>query len=597
MIIVFIIWQWGLVRKFVQASITAALLASVVSFVPAGPATGAPIWTRSDSSLANAWTSITSSSDGSRLAAVETNGFIWTSSDSGLTWTKRTTVRRTWVSITSSSDGSRLAAVATLDGVFTSSDSGVTWTRQNAAGDRAWTSIASSSDGTKLAASVLGTLLAPGNIWTSRDSGVTWTRQNAAGDRAWTSIASSSDGARLVAGVSRSAGTNGRIWTSADSGVTWVERPSPGSRDWIAVASSVTGTHLSAAAALGEIWTSVDSGATWVRRTAAGERNWRALVSSSDGSRLAAVAGLNGNIWTSSDFGTTWVDQSGAGTRFWTSIASSSDGRRLTALGAGVRVWYVILPTVNFNPNGHGESPASVFGVSSIAVKDLPRLTAAGYTFIGWSTAVNGSVLTVDYAPDSNSTLFAQWSANDLKVTFDSQGGSEVIGQTTTTGGSIVGAQIPTRPGYTFAGWYTATIGGDELEFPHIHGQTSDFTLFAQWSANDLKVTFDSQGGSEVTDQTTKTGGSIVGAQIPTRPGYTFAGWYAVSIGGEPLVFPYVHNQTSDFTLYGRWNPRQLAATGFTGPSIEIIALGAIGLVVLGVSGAFRARNPPLRGF
>jgi len=585
-------------RKLFHAAFTTALLTSVIALVaPVSPSAAAPTWTRSDSSLTNTWTSITSNGDGSLLAAVETNGFIWTSSDFGWTWTKRTTVRRSWASITSSSDGARLAAVATLDGVFTSNDFGVTWTRQSAAGNRAWTSIASSSDGTRLAAVVLGTILAAGNIWTSNDSGVTWTRQSAAGDRAWTSIASSSDGTHLVAGVSRLVGTYGRIWTSSDSGATWVDRPSPGSRDWISVASSGDGTHLAAASVLGHIWTSADSGETWVRRTSSGERNWKSLVSSSDGSRLAAVAGIDGNIWSSSDFGTTWVNQSGAGTRSWTSIASSSDGRRLSALGAGVRVWYVALPRVRFDNNGHGESPADEIGVSAISIADLPSVSATGYTLLGWSTTITGPVLTNDYAPDSDSTLFAQWSANDLTVSYDSQGGSTVADGATKTGEDLVDPGNPSRSGYTFIGWFTAPTGGDAIDFAEGHGQTSDFTLFAQWSPNDLTVTFDSQGGRAIVDGATKTGESVADPGNPTRAGYKFAGWFTASTGGDQIEFPYVHGQTADFTLFAHWKISELADTGFTVSSLVTIALGAIGLGLLGVSAARRSRNSPLRSF
>ena len=59
------------------------------------------------------WYSITSSSDGTRLAAVVYNGYIYTSTDSGATWTEQTAAgSRRWTSITSSADGTRLSAVA-----------------------------------------------------------------------------------------------------------------------------------------------------------------------------------------------------------------------------------------------------------------------------------------------------------------------------------------------------------------------------------------------------------------------------------------------------------------------------------------------------
>jgi hypothetical protein len=67
------------------------------------------------------WHSIASSSDGTHLAAVEapfmSNGDIWTSSNSGVTWTDQISAgSRNWHSIASSSDGSHLAAVVTNGG-------------------------------------------------------------------------------------------------------------------------------------------------------------------------------------------------------------------------------------------------------------------------------------------------------------------------------------------------------------------------------------------------------------------------------------------------------------------------------------------------
>src|SRR5208282_6450333 len=78
----------------------------------------AVLWTdqtRGTSAASQNWTTISSSSDGSRLAAVVQNGDIWTSTDSGVTWDDKTPTgaahNASWRYIASSSDGSHLAAV------------------------------------------------------------------------------------------------------------------------------------------------------------------------------------------------------------------------------------------------------------------------------------------------------------------------------------------------------------------------------------------------------------------------------------------------------------------------------------------------------
>ena len=133
------------------------------------------------------------------------------------------------------------------------------------------------------------------------------------------------------------------------------------------------------------------------------------------------------------------------------------------------------------------------------------RLTSAGELDTSFGT---GGVRTYDFAGDNaesfnaiavqgNDMVVAGGSGSDLlvarltdlysntlNVTYDSQGGSTVTDgdATTTTSGSITTLPTdPTRAGYTFTGWYTATSGGSEITAGANHNQTADFTLYAQW--------------------------------------------------------------------------------------------------------------------
>ena len=274
------------------------------------------------------WASITSSSDGTKLAAGDYNGYIWTSTNSGASWTQRTASgSRNWQSITSSSDGTKLAAAPDHGLIYTSTNSGASWTVASTPGSVGWSwqSITSSSDGTKLAAGVWN-----GYIWTSINSGASWTQQTASGYRAWRSITSSSDGTKLAA-----VAYNSYIYTSTDSGVTWTEQTASGSRSWRSITSSSDGTKLAAGVTGGYIYTSTDSGVTWTERQPidATTRSWLSITSSSDGTKLAAgVSG--GYIYTSTNSGVTWTERQpiDATTRTWYSITSSSDGTKLAAV-------------------------------------------------------------------------------------------------------------------------------------------------------------------------------------------------------------------------------------------------------------------------
>jgi len=279
------------------------------------------------------WRSITSSSDGTKLAAVVQSGLIYTSTNSGVTWTERTnagggvtgeSLSKSWRSITSSSDGTKLAA-APYNGynIYTSNDSGVNWTQQTASGAKDWTSITSSADGSKLAA-----VAWMGSLSTSSDSGVNWISRSIPFNY-WRSITSSSDGTKLAV-----VGQDSNIYTSIDSGVTWTSRASQ--RRWHSITSSSDGSKLAAIVDGGYIYTSSDSGATWTQRDTA--RNWSAITSSSDGIKLSAAVS-QGYIYHSSDSGVTWTQSTTIGTAYWASIASSSDGSKLVAGGQSTQIY------------------------------------------------------------------------------------------------------------------------------------------------------------------------------------------------------------------------------------------------------------------
>ena len=84
---------------------------------------------------------------------------------------------------------------------------------------------------------------------------------------------------------------------------------------------------------------------------------------------------------------------------------------------------------------------------------------------------------------------------------------------------------------------------------------TGDLTLYAQWTANRTDtVTYNSEGGTAVSNGSGLDGTSIATAGGPTLAGYTFAGWNTSADGtgtsyaaGDSLTL------TGDLTLYAQW--------------------------------------------
>lgn len=143
------------------------------------------------------WLAVASSSDGSKLVAVNAGGSIYISKDSGITWSPTSAPIENWFSVASSTNGNKLVVVANAGPIYTSTNAGVTWKAAINAPNAGWASVTSSGDGNKLAAVQWG-----GQIYTSEDAGTTWLQNGVpntflAGG-IW-GIASSKDGSKLLA--------------------------------------------------------------------------------------------------------------------------------------------------------------------------------------------------------------------------------------------------------------------------------------------------------------------------------------------------------------------------------------------------------------
>ena len=177
--------------------------------------------------------------------------------------------------------------------IYTSTNSGATWSSTSSP-SLWWSSVASSADGTKLVAGVGGVGDITGPIYKSSNSGATWTRTSAPID-AWSSLASSADGTKLVAGVGRGDIT-GLVYFSFDSGATWT--PSSVPRDyWNFLAMSSDGTKCVAVVLNGGIYTSAPDQALSTLTSSDG-RMVVAWSASAPGFRLQQNSDLTTTNWT-----------------------------------------------------------------------------------------------------------------------------------------------------------------------------------------------------------------------------------------------------------------------------------------------------------
>jgi hypothetical protein len=200
------------------------------------------------------------------------------------------------VALASSADGSKLVGLA--NGViYTSRNSGTTWTKTSAPTNYGWGAVASSADGRELVATAADSSAIV--IYTSTNSGTTWLKASAPTNYYWSTVASSADGGKLVAAANLYNGAySGAIYTSTNSGIAWAMTSAPTNFPWSYVASSADGTKLVAVAsetpdALGTIYLSTNSGVDWVT-TSSSAKTWRAVACSADGAKVVAVSYANG---------------------------------------------------------------------------------------------------------------------------------------------------------------------------------------------------------------------------------------------------------------------------------------------------------------
>lgn len=295
------------------------------------------------------------SSDGVKLAIAVQNDYVYTSINSGGSWTKQTNSgARVWSGITSSSDGVKLAASVSSDThVYTSTDSGATWATRNStiAGD----CICGSSDGTKLYIASNGSY-----VYASTDSGATWNSKTNSAQRWWAGITCSSDGT-IVAACVTFAGSQ-HVHISTDSGGTWSEKSGMGANNWDSISMCGDGTKIIVSSTVTNVtpYISIDTGANWNSVTALGSHLFVVSISSDGNRLLAGYRSVTGSgsvefIYSSPISATTWTKHYPTTVCDWSSISQSSNGYNYLVGSGGSLISRVLSNTLFYNINVSGK--------------------------------------------------------------------------------------------------------------------------------------------------------------------------------------------------------------------------------------------------
>lgn len=222
----------------------------------------------------------------------------------------------------------------------------------------------------------------------------------------------------------------------------------------------------------------------------------------------------------------------------------------------------IIKYSITFVTNGgifSGTVPAG-FDIESPDIK-LPVPQKTAYTFSGWyaSAALTGNPVDVIYhGTVGNIVLYAAWTPIKYSIVYHTNGGdmTGIITDSYTIESDDLYLPVVTKRGYDFAGWYeNAVFSGDPVS-KIAHGSYGIKSFFARWVPTRYAISYETNGGSlpEQVPYEYNIETQDFSLPVPTRRGYTFAGWYADRELSGAVISVIHRGSTGSFTLYAAWD-------------------------------------------
>ena len=176
----------------------------------------------------------------------------------------------------------------------------------------------------------------------------------------------------------------------------------------------------------------------------------------------------------------------------------------------------------------------------------------------------------------SGCVLGEGWIADDLgkkiTITFDVNGGTLLDPLVVDENTVISNPTNPEKAKFTFGGWYKDEELTEEFDFGTVID--ADLTLYAKWipivESVDIKVTFETNGGTEIEEVTIKSNTAVDEPIGPVKTGFNFDGWYKDEELTEEFDFEDLLQE--DTIIYVKWVPIQIIVDkepykiGYLGP-------------------------------
>ena len=113
----------------------------------------------------------------------------------------------------------------------------------------------------------------------------------------------------------------------------------------------------------------------------------------------------------------------------------------------------------------------------------------------------------------------------------------------------------PRREGWSFAGWWTSSSGGEQVRGCSVVTPVTTRTLYAHWTKGGQRVCFNANGGTcSIHESIFQIGGTYTNLPNATQTGRIFTGWATGASGGEWVAEGSLVTGASARMFYAQWN-------------------------------------------
>jgi len=259
----------------------------------------------------------------------------------------------------------------------------------------------------------------------------------------------------------------------------------------------------------------------------------------------------------------------------WSNVPDLGDNNSTVVV---TPVWVLETHSISFSGGG-GEISKTLYEGNYGSTITYPTYKRKGYNFKGWkiinspfisdanSPYYVGKMFNDKTLPDltpksvgaGNITLEAQWEIKTFTILFNSNGGSSHNKISVLFNEKLTKLPVPTKPGYTFDGWYTDNgFKGKKYTNGVVWSEDTNgvvaptYTLYAKWVITTYTISFDSNGGPSVKSINYTIESSTFELPIIVNDGMENIGWINTNKTTEVLT-RIEKGRTGNLNLKARW--------------------------------------------